>query len=185
MNRVARKRQAEEALGRELQPGERIAAGSLVTCRLSRWGLAALLGVSLVQVAAGLESLIGPLQAGPVAALASLSSLGLGVWFLCRPMYAAVTDRRLICCRLSRLRGTPRRPALTVPLGDLRIVNYRSGKYGTWIWCEFPGRRPVLLHSGREELAGVDRALAHAGAYAKLDPPYPPAGNLPTAASRH
>ena len=109
MNRVARERQAEEALGCDLQPGERIADGSLVTSGLSRRGSAALLAVWLVLAAAGLEGLLGPLQAGPVTALASL---GLGVWFLCRPMYAAVTDRRLICCRLSRLRGIPRRPSL-------------------------------------------------------------------------
>ena len=185
MNRVARERQAEEALGCDLLPGERIANGSLVTSGLSRRGSAALLAVWLVLAAAGLEGLLGPLQAGPVTALASLSSLGLGVWFLYRPMYAAVTDRRLICFRLSRLRGTPRRPALTVPLADLRVVNYRSGKYGTSVWCECPGRRPMLLHAGREEFAGVDRALARAGAYAKLDPPYLPARNLPKAAHRH
>jgi hypothetical protein len=185
VNRVARERQAEEALGCDLLPGERIANGSLVTSGLSRWGSAALLAVWLVLAAAGLEGLLGPLQAGPVTALASLSSLGLGVWVLYRPMYAAVTDRRLICCRLSRLRGTPRRPALTVPLADLRVVNYRSGKYRTSVWCECPGRRPMLLHAGREEFAGVDRALARAGAYAKLDPPYPPARNLPKAAHRH
>jgi hypothetical protein len=185
VNRVTRKRQAEEALGRDLQPGERIADSSLVTSGLSRRGSAALLAVYLVLAGTGLEGLLGPLQAGPVTALASLSSLGLGVWFLWRPMYAAVTDRRLICCRLSRLRGTPRRPALTVPLADLRIVNYRSGKYGTSVRCEIPGRRPVLLHAGREEFAGVDRALARVGAFAKLDPPYPPARNLPKAASGH
>jgi hypothetical protein len=72
-----------------------------------------------------------------------------------------------------------------VPLADLRIVSYRSGKYATSVLCQFPGRRPLLLHAGREEFAGVDRALARAGAYAKLDPPYLPAGNLPKAAQRH
>jgi len=181
VNRMARKWQAEEALRRDLQPGERIAAGSLVASGLSRRGLAALLAVCLVEVGAGLESLLGPLQAGPVTALASLSFLGLA-WFLWRPMYAVVTDRRLICCRLSRLRGTPRRPALTVPLADLRIVSYRSGKYATSVWCELPGRKPVRLSAGREEFAGVDTVLARSGAYAKLDPRYPPAGNLPRAA---
>jgi hypothetical protein len=185
VNRMARNWQAEEALRRELQPGERIAAGSLVASGLSGKGFAALLAVCLVEVVAGLEGLVGPVQAGPVTALASLASLtsvGLGVWFLWRPMYAVVTDRRLICCRLSRLRGTPRRPALTVPLADLRIVSYRSGKYATSVWCELPGRRPVRLSAGREEFAGMDTVLARAGAYAKLDPPYPPAGNLPKAA---
>ena len=184
MNRAARRRQAEEALGRDLQPGERIAAGSLVISGPSRRGSAAMAAVWLVLAAAGLEGLLGPLQAGPVLDLAFLASLGLGVWFLWCPMYAAVTDRRLICCRLSRLRGTPRRPAVTGPLADLRVVNYRSGKYGTSVSCEFPGRRPVLLHAGREGFAGVDGALARA-AYAKLDPPYPPTRDLPAAARRH
>lgn len=187
MNRVARERQAEEALGRDLQPGERIADGSLVTSGLSRRGSAALLAVWLVLAAAGLEGLLGPLQAGPVTALASLSSLGLGVWFLYRPMYAAVTDRRLICCRLSRLRGTPRRPALTVPLADLRIVNYRSGKYGTSIRCEIPGRKPMLLNvsrAGRKDFAEVDMVLARSGAFAKLDPKYPSAESFAKAACR-
>jgi hypothetical protein len=185
---MARKWEAEEALGRDLQPGERIAASSLVTSGLSGRGFAALLAVCLVQVAAGLESLLGPLQAGPSTALgflASLAFLGLWFWFLGRPMYAAVTDRRLIYVRLSRLRGTPRRPALTVPLADLRIVSYRSGRFATSVLCEFPGRKPVRLQAGREEFAGVDKALARAGAYAKLDPPYPPAANLPQAAYGH
>jgi hypothetical protein len=184
VNRVARKWQAQEALGRDLQPGERIAVGSLVTSRPSRRGFGVLFALSLVEVAAGLEGLLGPLQAGPVTVLASLSSVGLGV-LLWHPMYVAVTDRRLICCQLSRLRGTPRRSMLTVPLADLRIVNYRSGKYATSVWCEFPGRKPVLLQAGRAEFDEVDRALARAGAYSKLDPPYPPAGNLPKAACRH
>jgi hypothetical protein len=80
VNRVARKWQAEEALGRDLRPGERIVTGSLVASGLSRRGFAALLAVSLVGVAAGLESLLGPLQAYPVTALASLSSVGLSVF---------------------------------------------------------------------------------------------------------
>jgi hypothetical protein len=185
VNRMARKRQAEEALGRDLQPGERITARSLVTSGLSRRDSAALAAVWVVLAAAGIEGLLGPLQAGPVTALASLASLGLGFWFLWHPMYAAVTDRRLICCPLSRLRGTARRPALTVPLADLRIVSYLSGKYATSVLCQFPGRRPLVLHAGREEFAGVDTALARAGAFAKLDPPYPLAGNLPEAAHRH
>jgi len=177
VNGMARKWQGEEALRRDLQPGERLTAGSLVTSGPSRRVSAALAMVWLVLAGAGVEGLVGPIEAGPVVALAILPSLGLGVWFLWRPMYAAVTDRRLICYPLSRLRGTARRPALTVSLADLRIVGYQSGKYsGTSVRCEVPGRRPLLLHARREEFAGVDRVLAHAGAYAKLDPPYPRPG---------
>lgn len=187
MNRVALKRQAEEALRHDLQPGERIAAGSAVTSSPSRWGAAAMLAVALTVTGAGLASLLGLMTAGPVIALA-LPVLGLGIQFLPRPMYVAVTDRRLICCRLSRLRSTPGRPAFAAPLTDLRIVNHRSGKYGVSIRCEIPGRKPILLRvgrAGRKDFAEVDMVLARSGAFAKLDPPYPSAESFSKAVYRH
>jgi hypothetical protein len=173
---VARKRQAEEALGRDFQPGERITASSLVTSGLSGRGLAAVLAVCLVQVATSLEILLGPLQPGPFTALAflaSLASVGLCFWFLCRPVYAATTDRRLICCRLSRLRGTPRRPALTVPLADLRIVSYRSGKYATSVLCEFPAASPCGCRPAARSSPGWTgpwRTRAHTRSWTPLTP---------------
>ena len=96
-----------------------------------------------------------------------------------------MTDKRLICCPLSRIGGTARRSALTVPLADLRIVSYKSGRYyGTSVCCEIPGRRPLLLlRAGREEFAAVDEVLARAGAYAKMDPSYPQAGDSPVEAA--
>jgi hypothetical protein len=100
--------------------------------------------VTLALIAGGLLSLLGPLPASPVVGLAPV--LGLGVQFLPRPMYLVVTDRRLICSRVSRLRGTPGRRAFAVPLADLRILSYRSGKYGASLRCEIPGREPILLH---------------------------------------
>jgi len=126
VKRVALNRRAEEALSRDLQPGERIAVGSAVASNPSRWGAAVLLPLALALTAAGLANLLGlsgPLPAGPFIALTPV--LGLGIQFLPRPMYVAVTDRRLICCRLSRLRGTLGRPAFAAPLADLRVVNYR------------------------------------------------------------
>jgi hypothetical protein len=184
---VALKRRAEEALRHDLQPGERIAVGSAVTSDPSRWGAAALLVAALVLTAAGLANLVGPLPAGPVIALA-LPIVGLGIQVLPRPMYVAVTGRRLICYRLSRLRSTPGRPAFAVPLAELRIVSYRSGKYGTSIRCEIPGRKPMMLHvgrAGRKDFAEVDMVLARSGAFAKLDPPYPSAESFADAAYRH
>lgn len=175
MNRVALKRQAEEALRHDLQPGERIAVGSAVTSDPSRWAAAALIAAALAEGAAGLASLLGPLSAGPVIVL-TLPVLGLGVQFLLRPMYVAVTDRRMICYRLSRLRRTLGRAEFAVPLADLRIVNYRSGRLGTSIRCEIAGRKPILLHAdraGRKDFAEVEMVLARSGAFAKLDPAYP------------
>jgi hypothetical protein len=186
VNRVALKRRAEETLRHDLQPGERIAAGSAVTSDPSRWGAAALLVAALALTAAGLASLLGRLPADPVSALA-LPVLGLGIQFLPRPMYIAVTDRQLICYRLSRLRTTLGRPAFAVPFADLRIVNYRSGKYGTSIRCEIPGRKPMLLNvsrAGRKDFAEVDMVLARSGAFAKLDPKYPSAESFAKAACR-
>ena len=56
MNRVALNRRAEEALRRDLQPGERIAVGSAVASDPSRWGAAVLLPVALALTAAGLAT---------------------------------------------------------------------------------------------------------------------------------
>jgi hypothetical protein len=132
VNRAAVNRHAEEALRRELKPGEHVAASAAVTSNPSRWGAAAFLALALAMAAAGLATLFGqpgPLTGGPVIGLA-LPVLALGIQFLPRPMYVAVTGQRVICCRLSRLRSAPRRLAFGVPLADLRIVKYRSGRYG-------------------------------------------------------
>lgn len=182
MKKAALKRRAEEALSHDLQP-ERIAGSSAVTSNPSRWGAATLLAAAVALTAAGVANLVGPLPAGPfIPALAG--GLGLGNQFLPRPMYVAVTDTRLICCRLSRLRGTLGRQVFAVPLTDLRILNYRSGKYGTSIRCDVPGRKPVLLRISRawvKDFAEVDAVLARSGAFAKLDPPYPSAENFSSA----
>jgi hypothetical protein len=90
-------------------------------------------------------------------------------------MYLVVTDRRLIGCGVSRLRGMPGRRAFAVPLADLRILSYRSGKYGASLRCGIPGRKPILLHwgrAGRTDFAEVEKVLARSGAFAKLDPPW-------------
>jgi hypothetical protein len=175
VNRAAVKRRAEEALRRELQPGEHVVAGAAGTCDPSRWGTAALLAAALALAAAGLVSFIGP-QPGLLSGGLALPLLILGIQFLPRSMYVAVTDRRLICCRLSRLRSMPRQLAFAVPLADLRIVNYRSGKYGSSVRCEIPGHKRIRLavgRAGRKDFAGVDMALARSGTFTKLDPPFP------------
>jgi hypothetical protein len=179
VNRAAVNRHAEEALRRELKPGEHVAASAAVTSNPSRWGAAAFLALALAMAAAGLAILFGPqpgaLTGGPVIGLA-LPVLALGIQFLPRPMYVAVTGQRVICCRLSRLRSAPRRLAFAVPLADLRIVKYRSGTYGGSMRCEVPGHKRIRLdasRAGRKEFAGVGMALARSGAFTKLDPPYP------------
>ena len=155
-----------------------------VTSDPSRWGVGVVLVVALALIAAGLLSLLGPLPASPVVGLVA-PVLGLGVLFLPRPMYLVVTDRRLICSRVSRFRGTPGRRAFAVPLADADL-SYRSGKYGASLRCEIPGRKPILLHwgwAGRKDFTEVENVLARSGAFAKLDPSYPSVEDLPTAAS--
>lgn len=157
-----------------------------MTSDSSRQGAAVLLVVALALIAAGLASLLSHLPATPVVALLG-TFLGLGVQFLPRPMYLVVTDRRLICSRVSRLRGTPPRRAFAVPLADLRILDYRPGKYGASLRCEIPDRKPILLRwgrAGRKDFAEVEKVLARSGAFAKLDPPYPWPENSSTAAYR-
>lgn len=99
-----------------------------------------------------------------------------------------VTDRRLICIRMSRPGRKLRGPAFAVPLADLRILNYRSGRHGASVRCHIPGRKPILLHvgrAGRKDFAEIEMALVRSGAFAKLDPPWPLAENFASAASRH
>jgi hypothetical protein len=180
VNRAAVNRRAEEALRHELQPGEHVAASAAVTSNPSRWGAAAFLALALAMAAGGLAILFGrqpgPLTSGPVVIGLALPVLALGIQFLPRPMYIAVTGQRVICCRLSRLRGAPKRLVFAVPLADLRIVNYRSGTYGGSLRCEVPGLKRIRLdasRAGRKDLAGVGMALSRSGAFTKLDPPYP------------
>ena len=177
MNRAVLQRRAAEALRHDLQPGECVAAGSVVKSDPSAWGLAVLLTLAVALTAAGLISLLDRLPTDPVIAML-VPVLGLAIQFLPRPMYVMVTNRRLICIQMSRLRSTPRRPAFAAPFADVRILNYRSGNYGTSIRCQVPGRKPVLLHVGRarrKDFAEVVKVLARSGAFAKLDPPYPSA----------
>jgi hypothetical protein len=180
VNKVVLRQQAEDGLRQDLQPGERIAAGSAVTSHPSRWGAAVLLVVSLALIAASLASLLGPLPASPVVALA-LPVLGLGVQFLPRPMYLVVTDRRLIGCRVSRLRGTPERRAFAVPLADLRILSYRSGEYGASLPMRDsrPQAHPAALGPGRAQ--GLRRGRESAGALRRVreaGPPIPLGGGF-------
>ncbi len=186
MNRTVLQRRAAEALRHDLEPGEHIAAGSALNSDPPRWGVAALLTLSVALTATGLMSLLGPLPTEPAAAI-GLPVLGLGSLFLPRPMYVVATGQRLICLQMSRLSSTPGRLAFAAPLADLRILNYRSGNYGTSIRCQFPGRKPVLLHASRarrKDFAEVVTVLARSGAFAGIDPPYPSAENLATAAYR-
>jgi hypothetical protein len=63
-----------------------------------------------------------------------------------------------------------------VPLADLRIVNHRSGKYGSSVRYEIPGHKGIRLavgRAGRKDFAGVDMALSRSGTFTKLDPPFP------------
>ncbi len=75
-----------------------------------------------------------------------------------------------------------------MPLADLRIVSYRSGKYGASVRCEIPGAKPILLHWGRAwrtDFSEVEKVLARSCAFAQLDPPYLSAANSSAAAYGH
>jgi hypothetical protein len=178
---MAPKAKAADVLRHDLLPGERITASSAVASDPSRWAAVLMLPVALALAATGLATWLGSLPATPVVGVA-LPVLALGFQFLPRRMYIALTDQRLICRRISRLRGTPQRAAFAVPLADLRILGYRSGKFGASIRCDIPGRRPVLLHwsrAGRKDFAKINTALVRSGAFANFDPPYPSAKSPP------
>jgi hypothetical protein len=178
VGRTAVSRQAEEVLRHELQTGEHLAVSAEVTSDPSRSAAAAFLALAIAVTAVGLVSLFGPLP-GPAGGFAA-PLLPLGILFLPRPMLVVVTSQRLICLRLSRFRRAPRQLAFAVPLAEVRIVKYRPGKYASSIQCEIPGHKRPRLNvgrAGRKDLDKVEEALSRAGAFAKVDPPWPAAAN--------
>jgi hypothetical protein len=129
--------QAGEALRRELQAGEYVAGGAVMTSDPPRWAVAAFLASAVALMAAGLAGLSGAGH-GPVAAgLAAACLVGAGIEFLPLPVLVAVTSQRLLCWRLSRLRRTPRLLVFAVPLAELRI-------------CEVPAGQICELHPVRD-----------------------------------
>jgi hypothetical protein len=178
MSKAAVRQRAEDVLRRHLQPGEHVAVSAAVTSDPPRSGVVILLIVAVALTAAGVAIMLGPLPGGPVM-LPVLPVLVMGIEFLPSPVYVAVTDRRQICCRLSRLRGAPGRLLFAVPLADLRVVGYRSGRHWSSIRCAIPGRKPIRLAASRgwhRDFAQVELALAGSGAFAGLDPPWPSRG---------
>lgn len=168
---------AEEVLWHELQPGEHIVSSVAVTSNPSRWVTAVFLALAAGQLVVGLIIIFGPgTDAGTAGLLSPL--LPLGVVFLRRPVLLAVTSQRLICLRLSRLRRVPGRLDFAVPLMEVRVVKYRPGKYAAAIQFETPGRKRTWLNvglSGRKNFTTIEATLTRAGAFTKLDPPWPSA----------
>jgi len=166
---------ALDELRRDLLPGEQVVAGLTVTSSPTRWGAAVLGVLSLAFAAAGLLMMFGPLSPSPLMA-AGLPLLGLGVQFLPRPMYVAVTDQRLLCSRKPRFHSRPRRPVVAVPLAELRILNCQFRGLGASIRIAVPDRRPITLRwarARRADFTQVEDALVRAGAFARSDPAYP------------
>jgi hypothetical protein len=170
-------RQAEDALRRELQPGEQVAGSAEVASNPSRRGVAAWLALVIaLMTAISLVGLFGTLP-DPPGGWFAVTLLPLAGFLLRRPVLVAVTGQRLICLRLSRFRREPRQLAFAVPLAQVRIVAYRPRKYTSSIRCEIPGHNRIRLDAGpagRKDFATVEEALARSGAFAELDPPWPP-----------
>lgn len=148
-----------------------------VTSNPSRWASVAFLALAAGQVVVGLMIIFGPWSdAGAAGLLTPL--LPLGIVFLPRPMLLAVTNQRLICLRLSRLRRVPRRLDFAVPLTEVRVVRYRPGKYAAAIQCETPDHKRTWLNvgrSGRKDFTKIEETLTRGGAFTRLDPPWPSA----------
>jgi hypothetical protein len=181
---TAIRQQAEDAVRRELEPGERILAGAAVASGPSRWNGAWVIAVSLALVAEALVGLFGPapsLLSGGLVAVIAVGLPLLAMYLACRPMYIAVSDTRLIGLRLSRHAGTPRRVAFDGMLGEVRITNQRYGRYGGSVRCEIRGQKKTRLNVERScypEFAGVTAELRRCGALTEWDrPPYSPANS--------
>jgi hypothetical protein len=167
------------ALERVMEPGDRIIAGmSALTGLPPPLDLA----VSLPVVALSFES-IGA-RRDVIALLGGLASwlLSVVLLFSRRPVFVAVTERQLICCRLSRIGSEPTRLLFCAPLITVSMISvgrgalrWRSVRYsgpgaeGPSLRLNVRGRWRrdldevlIALHAGGAAVPGVPLAARHA-----------------------
>jgi hypothetical protein len=184
MRRKVIKQRVGPALYQVMEPGEEIMAGLLAI-----EGLPPLLDliVALPLVTFSLAS-IDTGRSGFGVGVGLLGSLlTLATQFLRRPVFMAVTQRQLICYRLSRFGSEPVRLLFCAPLTAVRLT---GGGHGILRWKSVrysgPGAegRPWRLNvygNWREDLGEVMPALQVGGAAVEggHGHPWPPATSTP------
>lgn len=120
------KREVGPALDRVVEPGDQIVAGTWAMVGPGPW-LDML--VTLPFFAFGVAGITTGASPGGWGFVPALLSLVLLFWR--RPVFVAVTERRLICYRLSRMTNDPVRLSFRAPLPTVRV---------TRLGCSVPDR---------------------------------------------
>ena len=176
------KREVGPALYKVMEPGDQIIAGTWAMAGPTPW-LDTLVAVPFIAFSvAGFTTGASPSPLWGVTP--SLVPLVLLVWR--RPVFVAVTERQLICYRLSRMTNEPVRLMFCAPLLAVRVTSLgRSGPRSTSIRYDGPGaeKRSLRLNvigRWRQDLDEVLAALHARGASVAgpLHRPVP-AGTMP------
>lgn len=159
------KREVGPALCKVMEPGEQVIAGTWAMAGPGPWldmfGVVPFIAFEVARITAG----AGP---GAWSFVPSLVPLALLVWR--RPMFVAVTERQLICYRLSRMTSEPVRLLFCAPLLAVRVTSLgRSAPRSASIRYDGPGAEGRSLRLNvtgrwRQDLDEVLTALHARGA---------------------
>jgi hypothetical protein len=133
------------------------------------------------------EALQGMLEPGEQVAAASLAESGPSVYLalvsawlrllLNRPYYMAVTDRRVMFVRLSKMTYKPKRLEWSDPRAAVAIVENSPGS----MWSHMRYRRPDgsqmrlnYYRTWRDDMAGVIQALGTGAQFPQVQPQVAP-----------
>lgn len=131
------KQQVGPWLYRFMVPGERIVTGVRAVAGPPPAGLLAVgLAFGLADIAYWINLLVHGMGSPIPPGLVTPVLLGLN--YLNRPVFLAVTDRQVICFRLSAYGGKPARFLFAAPLPDVRITRYRRGRWRASLHCRAP-----------------------------------------------
>jgi hypothetical protein len=172
VRRTTIKREVGPALGKVIEPGDQIVAGTWAMAGPGLW--LDMLGI-LPFFAAGVAGITAGASPGVWGFLSALLSL-ISV-FGRRPVFVAVTERQLICYRLSRMTNDPDRLLFRAPLLAVRVTcPGGSGPRRTSIRYDGPGAgerglRLSVTGSWRRDLDEVLAALHARGASVAGLPP--------------
>jgi hypothetical protein len=165
------------ALYRVMKPGDQIVAGTSAMAGPAPW-LDMIVAVPYVAFS------FASIGANPNFAVYCVGAGGTWLWsmamqFRRRPVFVAVTQRQLICYRLSRMASEPTRLMFCAPLAAVRMTSagaraprWRSIRY-SGPGAESRGLRFNVLGRWRQDLDEVLTALRAGGAGVEGLPPSP------------
>jgi hypothetical protein len=116
------KRTVGPALYQVMEPGDQIIAGTFASAGLGPWLDMAGFATSTVLLAVGFPG-TAPGTSPEFLWYLAPNLLPLVMVFMRKPVFVAVTQRQLICYRLSRMDNEPARPLFCAPLLAVRVTS--------------------------------------------------------------